>query len=468
MRSIFINEWRLLLRSKVLLSIGLCFILTLIASVWISHKQVSLEKTAQDEAKQHLRAQWENIEEMNPHSAAHYGTYVFKTSSILSSLDNGVNNVTGRMIRVEGHVQNEMVHSEASQMVFVSKFGKLRASIFLQYIIPLLLVFLAFYSIYSEKQSGRLKLLLLQSNSLKRLLWTKTLSVCSVGLLLLAFVVLIFGILNVQSFDEEILKRLTLFIGAYLFYYFIVSGFTVYLTARFKNATLALTFMLGIWMFWTIFLPNVLMSSAEKLHPLPSRNKLATDMKEDRAKGIDGHNPTDERAIVLKEEVLAKYGVDSLSQLPINFDGIRMQADEDYGNQVWDKHFGGVITKLQLQKKSLQRGGIINPFISLQNLSMGFAASDNYHHQIFLEQVEYYRRKLIQSLNIEHAHGGSKTGDWGWKAKNSFFKGIPDFDYQLEKIKAVIRTYILDVACLLMWTVLIFGLLSFNSKKIEL
>ena len=43
---------------------------------------------------------------------------------------------------------------------------------------------------------------------------------------------------------------------------------------------------------------------------------------------------------MLKEEYLVKYNVDSLSQLPINFDGIVMQADEEYGNQVWDKHFG--------------------------------------------------------------------------------------------------------------------------------
>ena len=37
----------------------------------------------------------------------------------------------------------------------------------------------------------------------------------------------------------------------------------------------------------------------------------------------------------LKKATLAKYNVDSLSQLPINFRGIIMQADEEYGNSIW-------------------------------------------------------------------------------------------------------------------------------------
>ncbi len=465
MRSIMINEWRSLLRSKVLISISIGFLLVLLASVLISQKQIASQKIVQEHAKQHLRAQWEEIEEMNPHRAAHYGTYIFKTSNALNSLDNGVNEVTGRVIRVEGHVQNEMVHSEASQMMSISKFGKLRASILLQFIIPLLLIFLAFHSVYSEKQSGRLKLLLLQGNSLRRLLWSKTLTACSIGLLLLFTVVFVFWVLNSKGFNEEIFKRLVLFLLTYLLYYFIISGLTVYLAARFKNATLALTSMLAIWMLWSIFLPNVLMSNAEKLQPLPSRNELTAAMKEDRAKGIDGHNPKDDRAKALEEKVLAEYEVDSLSQLPINFDGIRMQADEDYGNKVWDKHFGGVNTILQSQKKSLQLGGAANPFISLQNLSMGFAASDNIHHQSFLKQVENYRRQLIKALNDEHAYGGSKTGDWGWKADNEFFMGVADFHYEMDKIQSILRVYGLDIIWVSVWTLLISSLLFYGNQK---
>ena len=80
---------------------------------------------------------------MNPHRAAHYGSYAFKPINILNSMDGGVNDITGNVLKLEGHVQNEIVYSEASQSLTISKFGKLKSSLLLQYVIPLLLIFLS-------------------------------------------------------------------------------------------------------------------------------------------------------------------------------------------------------------------------------------------------------------------------------------------------------------------------------------
>ncbi|TXD84505.1 DUF3526 domain-containing protein [Subsaximicrobium wynnwilliamsii] len=462
------NEWRFLLRSRIFLGISIGFIAILIVSVFLGNYQTQKQDQTQTNAKEHVRQQWVSIDEMNPHSAAHYGTYVFKPANLLSSLDEGVNSVTGNVLRVEGHVQNEIVHSEASQMQVVSRFGKLKSSLLLQYIVPLLLIFLAFNSVSSEKQSGRLKLLILQGAKPIQLILSKTFSVWLYGLLLLLFVIVVYGILNLQSLTSEILFRTGLFFLSYALYYFIISGLTVFFSARWQNATLALTSMLGIWILWTIFLPNVLMSSVEKWHQLPSRNEFQTAMDEDRSKGLDGHNPTDERTKALEEKVLKEYKVDSLSQLPINFDGLLMQADEDYGNKVWDKHFGNNRNVLQEQKQSFQLGGIVNPFISLQNTSMGFMASDNVHHQEFLLQVENYRRVFIKMLNDEHAFGGSKTGNWGKNADNAFFRSVPDFDYKPTQLSVVFSNYMLDLALLAFWSVLVFALILFGTKKIEI
>ena len=405
---------------------------------------------------------------MNPHSAAHYGTYVFKSPNLLNSLDEGVNSITGNVIRVEGHVQNEMVHSEASQMQAISRFGKLKSSLLLKYIVPLLLIFLAFSSVSTEKQSGRLKLLILQGAKPNQLILAKSLSVWLYGVVLLLLVVGSYSLLNLRHINGEIIQRTLMFFCSYALYYFIISGLTVFFSARWQNATVALTSMLGIWIVWTVFLPNILMSSVEKWHPLPSRDAFKTAMREDRSKGIDGHNPSDKRAEELQQSVLDEYGVDSLSQLPINFDGIAMQADEEYGNQVWDKHFGNLREVYGQQKRSLQFGGIINPFISLENASKGFAATDNLHHQEFLVQVEEYRRVFIKQLNDEHAFGGSKSGDWGWKADNDFYKSVADFSHTLTPLASVFRFYLMDVWILLMWSILTFGLLFFGTKKMEL
>ena len=112
-------------------------------------------------------------------------------------------------------------------------------------------------------------------------------------------------------------------------------------------------------------------NTVEKIHPLPSRQNFKSNMKEDRSKGIDGHNPRDKRREDLKEKILAEYGVDSLKNLPINFDGIVMQKDEEYGDKVWDKHFGSNYNILSKQKFLYQLSGFLNPFASLQSASMG-------------------------------------------------------------------------------------------------
>ncbi|MEM6722876.1 MAG: DUF3526 domain-containing protein [Bacteroidota bacterium] len=462
------NEWSFMVRSKALIGVSLSFLFVLLMTIVLGNLQTQQQQQQYDAAQAKMRLQWESIEAMNPHSAAHYGTYVFKPSNLLNSLDEGVNSVTGNVLRVEGHVQNEIVHSEAAQMQAVSTFGKLKSALLLQYLIPLLLLFLAFHSFSSEKTSGRLRLLVLQGANPSKLVLGKTLSVWLYGMFLLTLTVLLYALLNWGSITTDILIRTFFFYGTYALYYFIITGLTVLFSARSNNVTVALTSMLGIWILWTIFLPTILMSTIEKWNDLPSRNAFQTAMKEDRSKGIDGHNPSDERGKELEAKTLEEYGVDSLYKLPINFDGLRMQADEEYGNQVWDKHFGHLREVMAQQKKKYQFAGLINPFISLQNASMGFTASDNFHHQEFLVQVEHYRRDFIKMLNDEHAYGGSKTGDWGWKADNAFFKSVPDYHYQAAKLTAVLPKYLVDLLVLGLWVLGVSLSLIFGTKNLQI
>ena len=459
------NEWHAMSRNRALVGITVGFAGLLIFSVYLGQLQTQEQTQRYETAKQYLRSQWESIRAMNPHGAAHYGTYAFKPTNLLSSLDEGVNSVTGRVLRLEGHVQNEIVYSEASQSQTVSKFGKLKSALLLQYIIPLLLIFLAFQSINSEKQSGRLKLLLLQGTSAPQLLVAKVLAVCLYGIGLLALTVFAYTLLNLSTVTADIVKRAGFIFLSYSLYYFILTTLTVYFSARWVNTNLALTSMLGIWILWTIFLPNILRSSVENWHQLPSREAFKAAMVEDRSKGIDGHNPADARSKELKERVLEEYGVDSLSQLPINFDGIVMQEDEEYGNQVWDKHFGQLRSIFAAQKQSYQLGGLLSPFIALQNASMGFAGNDNLHHQEFLVQVENYRRVLMKTLNDEYAYGGSKTGDWGWKADNDFFRSVPDFEHQPIQLASVAHHYRINLVLLIAWSIFASGLLIFGTQK---
>ena len=142
-----------------------------------------------------------------------------------------------------------------------------------------------------------------------------------------------------------------------------------------------------------------------------------------------------------------------------------MQADEEYGNEVWDKHFGDLYLQLERQKRLIQYSGLINPFSSVQSISMGTAGTDMFHHLDFLRQAEEYRRVFIKTLNDEYAFGGSKTGERGWKADTAFFQSVEDFTYTQPSIGRLSPKYIMDSIILIMWSIMSFLLLSVMSKR---
>lgn len=467
MLAIIINEWKSFLRAKTFLYLNLFLVTCLIAVTWLGVIQNQQQKKQQEAATKHIRQQWENLKPMNPHGAAHYGSYAFKPVTVLSSMDDGVNAITGNVLRLEGHVQNEAAYAEASQSLSASKFGKLKPALLLQFVIPLLLIFLAFTSVSKEKDSGRLKLLLLQGAPLSRVIMAKNISIWLYGLALLLLTFLIQLLTNLSGLSTDILWRSTFLLLSYSAYYYILTTITVYLSAYLKTNTAALSGMIAIWMIWTIFLPKIWGNTVEKISPLQSRQEFKTAMTEDRSKGINGHNPRDKRADELKKKVLARYKVDSVSQLPVNFDGLRMQADEEYGNMVWDKHFGKQYKTLKEQKTNYQYSGIINPFISLQGASMGFSETDMLHYVDFQLQAEKYRRVFIKALNDGMTYG-SKTGDWDWKVDSRFYKSVQNFKYQSPSLNQALKYYTMDLLGLVFWVTFTTLLVTIGSKRINI
>jgi len=465
MKTVFINEWKGIVRNNLFKSSIFFFFLALVLVTFFGVVQNNIQLKSQKNAHNHIRGQWDAMDPTNPHSAAHFGTYVFKPTSILSSIDDGINSVTGVVLRLEGHKQNDISYSESSQSLFISKFGKFKPSLLLQLIIPLFLILLSYNSYISEVTSSRMKLLLVQSKSIKNILWGKIFSVLSLGLILLMITIITQVIFSYELLKLDDIFRLFLMISSYMLYYFVLVSLTILISLKLKNSTTTLSFILIIWFFWTIFLPKLTWNVADKISPLTTRYELKKRMSEDRLIGIDGHNPFDQRKKELEDEVLNKYQVDSLSQLPINFAGIIMQADEEYGNIVWDKHYGSLYEKLENQKKYLQLSGLINPFKSLQNLSMASSGTDLYHHINFLKKAENYRRYFIKTLNDEYAYGGSKTGERGWKSSNEFFRSIKDFNYTRTKLYTLLKYYLLDLFSLILWATILCILIFKSSQK---
>jgi len=456
MKYLLINQWKGLFRNRLFMILFSVFTITLLLTTYLGIIQNETQIAAQQEAQEHIREQWDEMNHGNPHQSAHFGSYAFKPSTVLNSIDEGINSVTGNVIRLEGHRQNDVMFSEASQSLLVSKFGKLKPSLLLQFIIPLFLIFLSFSSYTQERDTGRLKLLLIQGASLKQVIFSKIISIWLIGLFLLLVTTLIQLVFNMNHLDVDTFLRLILLILSYSIYYLVLINIAILLSLLLRSSTAALSLTIVIWVLWVVFLPKMIGNTVEKIEPLPTRVAFQKQMDIDRSQGIDGHNPSDQRQEELLKKTLAQYGVDSIEELPVNFRGILMQADEEYGNSVWDKHFGSLYLQLQKQKNIYQLSGIINPFASLQSLSMGTAGTDMFHHLSFLSQAESYRRELIKELNYKW-----RDGNWD----KAFFTSIKDFEYKLPNFLEFANKYFLDTLFLLLWSCMLLFLTKYSSEK---
>lgn len=446
-------QWFSMLRQGYITSTLAGFTIILILVTFLGTKETQIQSQNQKTASEVIRSQWENMGPGNPHGAAHFGTYAFKPINPLGSIDEGVSGTTGNVLFLEGHRQNEVVYSSDSQSIQISRFGKIRAAVILQLMIPLLLIFLAFNSVNTDKELGRIKLVLLHGAETHQYLLAKTIHFWLIGVVLLLITIITQWIFIGSGVSADLMVRSALMIASYMIFFWIVSALTVYLSAFFKNGAAALSTMLVVWVLWSVFIPKVVGDVAGRLEPLPSRMEFQMAMSEDRSKGIDGHNPYSEQEKIVRDSVLAVYNASDIEELPINIDGIVMQLDEEYGNMVWDKHFGALFSTLGRQKTIFQLSGIINPFGSLRSLSMGSSGSDGLHHLHFQDEAEQYRRVFVKRLNDEQAYGGSLTGDWSWQASQEFYNSIEDFKYNAPSITKMLPYYTVDIMILLAWGV---------------
>ena len=76
--SIILNDWKIFLRNKLFLYTTIFFVLALLMVVILGTIQNNNQQLYRAKAEEHIRSQWENLEAMNPHRAAHYGSYAFK------------------------------------------------------------------------------------------------------------------------------------------------------------------------------------------------------------------------------------------------------------------------------------------------------------------------------------------------------------------------------------------------------
>ena len=254
----------------------------------------------------------------------------------------------------------------------------------------------------------------------------------------------------------------------YLLYYFIVVAVTVSVSALAASSKNALLTMIALWLGLVVLLPKYTTNLGDHQYPLPSKKAFQLAIRNDVQKGVDGHNPSNKRTQAFIDSILKAQGVDSVSQLKINIDGLVMQEDEDYRAMVTRKYFGQLYQQVKNQNKVSQWASFLDPAIAVRDLSMSISQTDYASQVAFEQQVQDYRLYMMRYLN-EYMSYNNKSGDWDTKAPREVFLQLKKFNYQAPSLLESVRTdYGLLLLSLLFWVLLSALLVQWSSRKINL
>lgn len=428
-----------------------------------------------EKAKQAVRTAWLNQGPQNPHSSAHYGHYIFQPVTAMHFLDNGIRSFAGSIIRLEAHAQNEAAFSPATDKTELSRFGEMSYAWMLQVLMPLFIILLCFNAVSADRENQNLKLLSAQGIGNSPYLWGKILSLYTV-VISLASAGLLLQLLTYQLIAGDAgtfsLSGIAVWFSIYAVYLLVLTGFSVLVSAWVRKSSESLVMQLAWWVFFMIVMPKITAGAGAAIYPMEHKAVFDKALKEDREKGIDGHNPADERAKLFMDSVVAHYKIDTSkvkdvnAALPVNVDGLVMQADEEYANLVYDKHFARIRKTITDQNSISKYASIINPYLAIRNVSMAVSGSDFNSHLNLLADAEVYRRYLIKTLNDKMAYGGSKTGDWDWKVDSKYWETIKDFTYPATTLQKSLSACAAELMALVLWLLLVLLGVTFTAKKL--
>ncbi|MAO18481.1 DUF3526 domain-containing protein [Flagellimonas marinaquae] len=440
----------------------------MLLGLYTGHQVYRQQKLMVDRASDQKRTEWLEQGEKHPHIAAHYGTYVFKPKTILSLFDHGLDTYTGTSVYLEAHYPHEFMFRPVQGYGGAIRFGELTAALVLQLLLPLLIIFITFQSFTKERETGTLRLLISQGVSVRSILMGKVVAFTLVGFIVLTPFFIGLYLLSGEESENQVITdvglRTVLLFGIYALYLFVFTGFSVWVSLKSSSARNALLTLLTFWMVTGVIIPKTAANFGETLYPLPSMKAFKEGIHSDIANGMDGAGSRLEREARLKEDYLAHYGVTSLDQLPLNFEGVRMQEGEEYSNKVYDAHNDKLYARFEEQNRIGSLLAFVAPYMAVRNLSMAMAGTDWYSFNDFTAKTETYRRNLIRTMNRDMAENSRYGEFFEYKADEKLWESIEDFRYVSFTAQRALSFYRAELLALTLWVLWILFLMTIPRK----
>jgi ABC-2 type transport system permease protein len=462
--------------NKATLALTILLGLSLCLATYVGWQNYKTQNNQRIHYKELVRQQWLSKPDKHPHRMAHYGYLAFREKHELSFFDFGIESFAGVSVFLEAHKQNTVNFSEASFSNGMLRFGEISVAMVLQLLVPLLIFFLGYNSISAERESGTLKILLCQNVNWKQLLWGKTLGIIGVCLSifvpLILLTILLWASLSNWQVSIDASLRLAILVLGYSAYFFIISAVTVLVSAFHQRSKTALITLLACWILFMVILPRVSQAIGNSIYPNPSKIEFAAAIATDISKQGDSHDPDDPHYAAIKDSILRRYQVDNVKKLPFNYGGYIMAEGEKITSGIYRDHQQKLNKTFQKQNNITTYLGLINPYLSLKQLSMALTASDFNTYTDFQNQAETYRYQLAQKMNKLQIDKISNIspGEHGkpLSISRSNWAQQPDFNYHFTSLGNVLQKQILPMLSLSIWLLACLLILHYASKWIKI
>lgn len=433
------------------LKIFVLFYILILLGVWGSnYAQLRMASLKNNQAKEAIDREWKEQNREN-HSAAHWGTFLFKPVNYLSLLESGTGIYSENYYRVEAHKRPQLHSYRLPDLQAFMRRPDLNTAFFFQWLMPLFIIGLGFSSISSEREKGFLKLLSVQGASLGHLVTGKFIALYLAVLLFTVppFLVIAAGLVY-ESEPLNHLIRALCWIGLYAVYFFLVSGGVLLISAFSRSSWSSLMACITMWIFCVLLIPKFSSSAADGKYPLPSYHEFEHQVKTGFDKGLGDDGEYTARSEIYLKKYLKQFHADSISQLPekIRFalDLIQAEAYENKVNRYYSKK---VESKFEQQQTFMETMGILDPFIAVQQLSMAFAGTDVSHHIDFFNKAELYRNTTMDRLNQRELELAISEKER--LSNKDFYSSLPEFRYEFPSVGAVTKDHTTAVFSLLFW-----------------
>ena len=449
------KEQTIMGRNRFTTIIYLVTLVIMLVAIFLSWQRTDTLERERASAATNDHEVWINQGERNPHSAAHFSRYAFKPIPAMSTFEPGAIDYSGLAVWMEAHRRNPAVFRYAEGAGDLSNYVSLTPAWIMQVILPLVIILLLFSSYAGEREDGTLKQLLSHGISLKSIFQGKLSAAFYVVLKLLiplSFIIIVATIFfQAGSAQVDQLLRLTILLSVYALYFMIFAFIAIGVSAKSTSRRSAAITLFTIWFVSIVVAPRFANDAATFVVPQPKGFEVERSLSEARA----AYSKDDNYQEISRQEILDKYGVSSINDLPINYRGYILQRSEEHADPLYDEVYDDLKEVYERQEIILEGLSFLSPTTALKKLSAGLAGTDRIHHEAFSWEAELHRRSIIKQMNDDLMLNGVDTGNT-YTAGVELWNQITEYRGEAPRFLSLISYYISMFAALITLTILAF------------